>query len=774
MNDSVIITTTASLRLCVIRVMIEPAEGKDTVMSEELRIRPYARLLTMLGDQLIDNEATALLELVKNAYDADATWVKISLNGFNADMTANKNSSITIQDNGTGMTSEIIRNHWLNPATPIKLQRKQDQPLTQKGRHIQGEKGIGRFAVFKLGGTVRITTRRQATGHDGRFIEGGAPVEDTLTCDYAKYGADFIDNGRRMFLDDLKATLKHDAPRSYSGNSIQLGLNDGMTTGQHGTIIEVTGLHGQWGMDRVEKVRDELDSMESSIDNDQGFRVYVYADGRWLHGGGTSGRQKLDSLTDGKAVLKAESGRFSQADQSFSFMLDGRKTVIRLDDPEVRGLTICRHHHDGAPTCGDFGFDLYLFDDGADGEPDVRHRLDSEDKTLLEHHRVYLYRDGIRVMPYGSPDNDWLGLDSGGQTPRNSQTLGRLYLTQSGNPGLRDKTSREGLIEGDPAFESFRYCVRVLLSWLMAGPYSRYAASKRERVESNSTHGVKLNDLIAEARDKAGGDPGLVRLIDSISDGVQAEEAAAGQRVRKTEDLAAVGLSVETASHDMMKMLRQSVNQLDAIIRSTSDDSPVDTAGLLGMLDSTRGQLSMVESQMASIQFLFPSSKGAPKDIDVMDAIDRVHGVYSTALDHSGVRVDYRKVGGPLRVRATDATLLQVFINLFDNALWWLQTVDHDRRILITVDGGADRVVFSDNGPGVKPKDAPYICRPFYSGRGNAGRGLGLYIATQLLDRFGYTIRLADARADRVLDGANFIIDFNGRTGAEWNHPLPA
>lgn len=735
-------------------------------MSEELRIRPYARLLTMLGDQLIDNEATALLELVKNAYDADASWVKISLNGFNADMTINSNSSITVEDNGTGMTSEIIKDHWLNPATPIKLQHKQEQPLTQKGRHIQGEKGIGRFAVFKLGGTVHITTRRQAEGHAGRFIEDGAPVEDTLTCDYAKYGADFIDGDDRLFLDDLKATLEHGAPKAYSDNSIQLGLNDEVTTGRHGTRIEVTNLRGQWGMDRVEKVRNELESMKSSIDNDQGFRVYVYVDGRWLHGDGTSDRQKLYSLIDGKAVVKAESGRFNQFDQSFSFMLNSKEAVLRLDDPEVRGLTICRNKPAGIPACGDFGFNLYLFDDGADGEPDVRHRLDSEDRSLLEHHRVYLYRDGIRVMPYGSPDNDWLALDSGGQTPRNSQTLGRLDITQAGNPSLRDKTSREGLIEGDPAFESFRYYVQVLLSWLMAVPYSRYVASKRERVEAKS-HGVKLDGLIAEARDKAGDDQEMVRLINSISDGVHAEQEAASQRVRKTEDLAAVGLSVETASHDMMKMLRQSVNQLDSIMESTSDDGPVDIAGLRGMLESTRSQLSMVESQMNSIQFLFPSSKGAPKDIDVMKSIDRVHDVYRSVLTSNGIHVNYRQVGGPLHVRATDATLLQVFINLFDNALWWLQTVDHDREILVTVDGDAKRVVFSDNGPGVKPKDAPYICQPFYSGRGNAGRGLGLYIATQLLDRFGYTIRLADTKTDEVLDGANFIIDFNGHTDTE-------
>ena len=93
-------------------------------MDTVLKIRPYARLITMLGDQLIKNERIALVELIKNAYDADAEWVKVSFLNFNDDFTVNSDSKIVIEDDGNGMNEDIIKKHWLNPATPEKKKRK--------------------------------------------------------------------------------------------------------------------------------------------------------------------------------------------------------------------------------------------------------------------------------------------------------------------------------------------------------------------------------------------------------------------------------------------------------------------------------------------------------------------------------------------------------------------------------------------------------------------------------------------------------------------------
>jgi HSP90 family molecular chaperone len=87
-------------------------------MAKQHKIRPYARLLTMLGEQLIKNETIALTELIKNCYDADATSVKVIFNGFGENYEINKNSKIIIEDNGHGMTEKTILDHFLNPANP--------------------------------------------------------------------------------------------------------------------------------------------------------------------------------------------------------------------------------------------------------------------------------------------------------------------------------------------------------------------------------------------------------------------------------------------------------------------------------------------------------------------------------------------------------------------------------------------------------------------------------------------------------------------------------
>ncbi len=79
--------------------------------STTLTIEPYARLITMLGDQLIKNETIALIELIKNSYEADAASVKVSFLDFGDDFSLTPLSRIGIEDDGCGMDEEILRKH---------------------------------------------------------------------------------------------------------------------------------------------------------------------------------------------------------------------------------------------------------------------------------------------------------------------------------------------------------------------------------------------------------------------------------------------------------------------------------------------------------------------------------------------------------------------------------------------------------------------------------------------------------------------------------------
>lgn len=112
-------------------------------MAKNVTIRPFARLLTMLGDQLIKNEQIAVIELIKNAYDADADWVKVSFEGFTESLNITSESRIIIEDNGCGMTSERIEKSWMSPATPNKFSKDGSERRTPKyNRIIQGERKV--------------------------------------------------------------------------------------------------------------------------------------------------------------------------------------------------------------------------------------------------------------------------------------------------------------------------------------------------------------------------------------------------------------------------------------------------------------------------------------------------------------------------------------------------------------------------------------------------------------------------------------------------------
>ena len=117
--------------------------------------RPRARLLQLLGDQLIGTPKLAVFELVKNAYDADASQVSVSIEGLRTD-----NPKIHVRDDGQGMSLDTIRDVWLVPGDDYReVQRNADIRSPNFGRLPLGEKGLGRFAVHKLGDRIEMVTR---------------------------------------------------------------------------------------------------------------------------------------------------------------------------------------------------------------------------------------------------------------------------------------------------------------------------------------------------------------------------------------------------------------------------------------------------------------------------------------------------------------------------------------------------------------------------------------------------------------------------------------
>ena len=139
-------------RRSVIRRVLPLSDGNS--IEVEQPFRPRARLLQLLGDELIGSDRLAVFELVKNAYDADANEANVQL-----DLVSDEGPAIVVVDDGEGMTLDKLRSVWLVPGDDHRQrQRLADERTPVHGRLPLGEKGLGRFAVHKLGNSITLVT----------------------------------------------------------------------------------------------------------------------------------------------------------------------------------------------------------------------------------------------------------------------------------------------------------------------------------------------------------------------------------------------------------------------------------------------------------------------------------------------------------------------------------------------------------------------------------------------------------------------------------------
>ena len=720
----------------------------------ELHFKPYARLLTMLGDQLIKDEKTALVELIRNSYDADASRVTVDFEGFGEDWSISSESRIIITDDGCGMTRETIEKAWMNPASPNKLKQKAIQPKTPlKKRTMVGEKGIGRFAIFKLGMCVKVTT-----------CALGSNQELTLEMDFSSYTREFteLQSGQESlpFLDELTATLSEGQPALFNGRG----------GSAHGTRLEISHLKAKkWTQRLFEEISSDISHLrpifslatEHLVSDKDDFSVSFKRNGKEIGTESESEIAILRGLLNDKAVLKVEKGAYDADHNVFSFTLSGyRQSEVEKQIPfeDLRKYSRVRFskkppYNNGSrfPECGSFHFAFYAFDLRVDRD-DVetsRYFLKPEDVQIVKEHRIYLYRDNMRVFPYGDSDDDWLQVDALRGTSAasaylsNDQVVGCVEITQKGNPDLKDKTSREGLVSEGAATLDFIEAIQMFLQYLRKEEYSKYRADVQRRKEHRAAQREKLEPAIGKLAKYAStlADKRLNAQVKAVSVAAKFQKEMTARRCEILEDLAGVGLSVETAAHDMMMMASKAktiaqVLETEASLRGASGSA--DFERLHSLVES----ISFIEDRVRDFLPLFRSSRQKVHQVSVREILRKVLKVYGPVFRATEIPMP-EVPKDDFSVSCTDAVLMQSFINLLDNSLYWLTNGNgvSSPQISISLDANAKTIVFADNGPGVTPENAPYIFDPFFSTKKD-GRGLGLYIAKQLLGRYGYSIRL--------------------------------
>src|SRR3546814_9722810 len=175
------------------------------------------------------------------------------------------------------------------------------------------------------------------------------------------------------------------------------------------------------------------------------------------------------------------------------------------------------------------------------------------------------------------------------------------------------------------------------------------------------------SDVCSSYLARGSGAPVEVReKLDAATRNYKRERRYLVHRAETTEHLAGVGLSVESATHDLTLAMRTAITSTEALIAQAQRGGEIGVEALKRALLSIRGSLAFIADQLKDLQLLFKSTKPRRMDINISYLVEKVKRLFGALLDKAGVEVSVEQVGSPLVAKTTDAVLLQVLLNLFE------------------------------------------------------------------------------------------------------------
>jgi hypothetical protein len=397
----------------------------------KLPFKPRARLLLLLGDQLIRDPGIAVFELVKNAYDADSPHAKVTM----TQVTDANRGRILVEDSGTGMDYQTVTDVWLEPGTDYRVQQREADKRTPKyGRLPLGEKGVGRFAAHKLGRHVTLITRMKNL------------PEVVVEVEWDRFA-------QHKYLSDVPIEVSEREPQVFTGKKT-------------GTRIEVTKLRNAWTRGMVRDLARSINSIRSPFEEEGEFKTeFILTENEdWLTGLLTVEQAITYALFRAHCEIRDGQLAYDYEFTPLPAMDKVKPREIHFRDANAINLPSRKIDIGLLKRCvGPIDVDLYIFD----REPRILALGVTDKKGLKEFldqvGGIRVYRGGIRVYDYGEHGNDWLNL--GGQrvnvpTRRisNNLVIGAVSLDLASSPGLVEKTNREGFVD-DQVYRAFREAV---------------------------------------------------------------------------------------------------------------------------------------------------------------------------------------------------------------------------------------------------------------------------------------------------------------------------
>lgn len=703
---------------------------------EYLAFQPQARLLVLLGDQLIRDPGIAVFELVKNAYDADATRVDIVLRNI----TSPDEGEIIVTDNGCGMSLKTIRNVWMKPATSHRAPRKDKRkPTPVFGRLPLGEKGIGRFAVHKLGREIILVTRQE--GHK----------EVVVRIDWRKF-----EEAEDVPLEKLTIPVVTRSPQLFSGKD------------SHGTRITIRGLRNSWSRGQVRELHRAVTSICSPFGGPDNFQVHLRLDpdpDDWLKG--LLDVSDVLRLAPFVAHCEMEGDRLSYG---YEFSPPGEmRKHLRPRKTRKQGLTIVRKipggrgrtepvdlgpgepGPDDPVRIGPVKLELYIYD----LDPVVLAHTTTDRRGLREFLRhnggIRVYRDGVRVYDYGEPENDWLGLGTRrvnvpARRISNNIVLGAVLLDRAKSSSLVEKTNREGFVENE-AYLRLRDAVLFALEQIET---ERQVDKKRIRELYGRQKGTVL-DAIDELRDCLK-DKGLLDELDPLLKQVEGRYQEWHEKVIVA---ASTGLNLSVVLHEVEKGIRELITAVKRGVKA--DELEVMAEHLEELLDGLT-------------YLLRRSGKRQEKASDLIEYA--VRNLRFRLQYHDIELVNGMERGCPdFKIKCHRRFIIASLMNLIDNSIYWLDVRKPARKRLYigtTLDLDGPAIVVADNGPGFM--DPPEILVEPYVTRKPEGMGLGLFLADQTMRAYHkgslYFPRTGEISLPRGINGAVVALVFGDGNGS--------
>ena len=693
--------------------------------SESRAFKPRARLLRLLGDELIRDPNIAIFELVKNAYDADASYARVVM----ANVHDRQSGLIMVSDDGTGMDWDTLTGVWLEPGTDFrKRQRSDGRGRSAKfGRLPLGEKGVGRFAAGKLGDRVILTTRAK-----------GQP-EIVVDIDWEELIA-------HEYLSDTLIPISTREPSVFTGE-------------QTGTRLEIISLRDDWTRRMVRNAHRAITSMCSPFGEPGDFNaeMRMLPDRGWL-----------SDLPDPKAVIEQAlftatgkiwgvEGQGEYVDYDYDFRpprgmdrVSGRMASERSFNLPARRRNVT---DDGASTSlgdhdiGPVSFILHIFD----RDPQI-FRLSSTDRGgirqfLDQNGGIRVYRDGMRVYNYGEPGDDWLDL-SGRRVNvpsarlSNNIVIGAFFIDLEQSGDLIEKTNREGFVENE-AYRSFRDAVMRTVD-LITNERNKDKLRIRNSYSGPNQSLVEVVDDLRKVLHERNMLDGLSEYVDRL------ERQYVDMRDRLLTS-AGAGLSLAMVIHEVEKGIGE-------LKRAVERDVP---------MDRIRELANHLSDLVEGLTYLTRRSGSS---------VERASRLVRQSLFNTEYRLRYHSIsalngfetgGEDFEIGCTRRLVIATLMNLIDNSIYWLDQKGADNA---TVYIGPSRefsegpaIIVADNGPGFR--DAPdLLVEPFISNKPD-GMGLGLHLADEVMKAHGgvlYFPEVGEIELPPEIDGAVVALVFKG------------